>query len=58
MTAADLIKAEAAHRAASRRYEQARERRNAAIRRALSEGMTHAQVAEATGLSRGRIGQL
>lgn len=57
-TAQQLQKAEAAHEVASRRYEQARERRNAAVREALAEGWTHARIAEATGLTRGRIGQI
>jgi len=39
-------------------YEAAREARNAGVREALAEGWTHAQIAEATGLTRGRIGQL
>jgi ParB-like chromosome segregation protein Spo0J len=34
------------------------ERRNELVREALAEGWTHAQVAEATGLQRSRIGQL
>lgn len=36
----------------------ARKARDAAIRKALKQGMTHAQIAEATGVSRGRINQL
>lgn len=32
--------------------------RNAAVREALAQGWTHAQIAEATGLTRGRVGQL
>lgn len=43
---------------AQRRADTAREERNAGIREALDEGWTHAQIAEATGLTRGRIGQL
>lgn len=58
MSAADLRKTEAAYRAAFRRAEAKREARNAAVRQALVEGMTHAQIAEATGLTRGRINQL
>lgn len=58
MIAAELRKAEAAYQAAFRRYEAAREARNAAVRQALAEGWTHAAIAEATGLSRGRINQL
>lgn len=40
---------------ALRRIEQ---HRNLLIGRALKDGWTHAQIAHATGLSRGRIGQL
>lgn len=58
MSAAELRKAEAAYQAAFRRYEATREARNAAVRQALAEGWTHAKIAEATGLSRGRINQL
>jgi transcriptional regulator with XRE-family HTH domain len=58
MTAEALRKAEAVYRAAMHRREQAREARNAAIRQALSAGMTHAQIAEATGLTRSRVGQI
>ncbi len=32
--------------------------RDAAIREALAARLTHAQIAEATGLTRGRIGQM
>ena len=58
MTTKQLQKVEAAYRAASLRYEKAREDRNAAVRAAIAGGMTHAQIAEATGLSRGRVGQI
>jgi hypothetical protein len=34
------------------------ERRNALVRQALADGWTHQQIADATGLSRGRISQL
>jgi hypothetical protein len=57
-TAAELRKAEAAHQAAFRRYEQARERRNAAVHRAIAAGWSHARIAEATGLTRARVGQI
>lgn len=53
-----LRKAEAAYKAASRRAEAKREERNRLVREALAEGWTHAQIAEATGLTRGRVGQL
>jgi hypothetical protein len=58
MTAVELRTAEARYKRASLRYEEAREARNAAIRAALAEGWTHAQIAEETGLSRGRVGQI
>jgi hypothetical protein len=58
MTPGELRKAEAAYRAASRRFEKAREKRNATIRQAIAEGWTHARIAEATGLTRSRVGQI
>jgi hypothetical protein len=33
-------------------------KRNELVRQALANGWTHAKIAEATGLTRGRIGQL
>jgi hypothetical protein len=57
-SAAQLRKAEAAHAAALRRYEKARETRNAVVRQAIADGWTHAKIAEATGLTRSRIGQI
>lgn len=58
MSIDELKKTEAAYRAAVRRVEEKREARNAAVRKALAEGMTHQQIADATGLTRGRINQL
>ncbi len=58
MTATELRKAEARYKRASLRAEEARNARNAAVRAALAEGWTHAAIAEATGLTRGRIGQI
>lgn len=58
MTAGDLGKAEARFQRASRRAEEAREERNRLVREAIVAGWTHAKIAEATGLSRGRVGQL
>lgn len=46
------------YRMATERAENARADRNDAIRAALADGWTHAQIAEAMGLTRGRIGQL
>lgn len=58
MTPEELRKAEAAYQAAFRRSETKRDERNAAVRAALAEGWTHARIAEATGLTRGRVGQI
>jgi DNA-directed RNA polymerase specialized sigma24 family protein len=58
VTADQLREAEAAFRAASLATEAALEQRTALLHRALDEGWTHAQIAEATGLSRGRVGQI
>ena len=54
----DLIDAEAAHEAASRVADQAREVRNDLVRDALADGWTHARISEASGLSRARVGQI
>ena len=56
-TARDLTKVEAAYQAASRRAETAREQRNAAIRQALADGWTHAQIADTMGHPRGWVSQ-
>jgi CRP-like cAMP-binding protein len=58
VTAAELRKAEARYQRAFARSEAAREDRNALVRSALAEGWTHARIAEATGLTRGRVGQI
>lgn len=58
MTAEELRQAEARYQRAYRRSEDAREARNAAVRSALDAGWTHAKIAEATGLTRGRVGQI
>lgn len=55
---ADLAKAQAAHEAAARVFEETRAARNALVRAALAEGWTHARIAQHTGLSRGRISQI
>jgi transcriptional regulator with XRE-family HTH domain len=44
--------------AAAARAEARREQRNIAVREALAAGLTHAEIARAIGLSRGRIGQI
>jgi hypothetical protein len=58
VTAAELRKTEARYQRASRRAEELRLERNAAVLAALAAGWTHARVAEATGLTRGRINQI
>lgn len=58
MTADQLKETEAAYRAALVRSEAARQERNRLVLAALAAGWTHRQIAEATGLSRGRISQL
>jgi hypothetical protein len=54
----DLRVAEANYQTTSRLAETARMLRNAAVRAALADGCTHTQIAAATGLTRGRIGQI
>lgn len=58
MTAEELRKAEARYQRAFAVADAAREARNALIADALRSGWTHAQIAEATGLTRGRVGQM
>ena len=58
ITARELRTAEARYQRAGQRAEIEREARNAAVRAALVEGWTHAAIAEATGLTRGRVGQI
>jgi hypothetical protein len=58
MTACDLQRAEARYQRAFLHAEKVREERNRLVREALAAGWTHARIAEATGLTRGRIGQL
>jgi hypothetical protein len=58
VTTTELRKAEAAYRAASSRSEVKREERNRIVREAIATGWTHAAIAEATGMSRGRVGQI
>lgn len=58
MTAKDLRKAEKVYQASSRRSRELLEARDRMIREALDAGWTHASIAEATGLTRGRVGQL
>lgn len=58
MTAERLARLQNAAERAYTRMVIANDRRRDAVREAISEGWTHAQIAEATGLTRGRIGQL
>lgn len=58
MTADELRKAEVRYQRAYRRAEEAREARNGLVREALDAGWTHARIAEVTGLTRGRVGQI
>lgn len=56
--AAVLREAEHTYRTAALRAEAARDKRNRAVWLALDSGWTHAAIAEATGLTRGRINQI
>lgn len=58
MTAAQLSKAEAAYQAALARSNGKRDERDALVREAIEEEWTHAKIAEATGLTRGRVNQI
>jgi hypothetical protein len=58
MTAEELREAEARYQRAFSRSEAEREKRNAAVRQAIEQGWTHAQIAEATGMTRSRVGQI
>jgi hypothetical protein len=58
MNADELRKAEARYQRAHQRAEEAREARNAAVRTARADGWTDARIAEATGLTRSRVGQI
>jgi DNA-binding NarL/FixJ family response regulator len=58
MTAKELRSAEARYQRASSAAETHRQARNVAVRQALAAGWTHQQIADATGLSRGRISQI
>jgi DNA-binding NarL/FixJ family response regulator len=58
MTADELRNTQDQYERAARRYDAARTKRNARIAQALADGWTHAAIAKATGLTRGRVGQL
>jgi DNA-directed RNA polymerase specialized sigma24 family protein len=53
-----LYHAESEYREAQERIEVLRRVRNDVVRQALEQGWTHARISEATGLSRGRVGQI
>ena len=48
----------ASHRRVSALLDRATHERDEAIRAAVADGMTHAQIAEVTGLTRARVGQI
>ena len=58
MTPDELRKLQRAHERAAVKAKAAQEARNAGVREALAEGWTHAAIADATGLTRGRVGQM
>ena len=58
MTTDDLRAAEHRFHRADQDREQAREYRNQLIRQAVTNGWTHAQVADAVGFSRARVAQI
>lgn len=58
MTGTELARREKDYRRAAKAAEQLRSQRNAAVVLAASEGMTHAEIARATGLTRSRVGQI
>jgi len=58
VTAQDLRRAEAAYKTASARATAKRDARDALVREAVAGGWTHAKVAEATGITRGRVNQI
>lgn len=54
----EIRQAEVRYQRAFARSEEAREERNDLVRKMLAAGWTHAKVAEATGMSRGRVSQI
>lgn len=54
----NLKQTEARYQRASARAEEARAERNAAVLAAIESGMSHAQIAKETGLTRSRVGQI
>jgi hypothetical protein len=58
VTTDELRKAEARYQRAFQRAEELRRERNALILEAVDAGWSHAQIANATGMTRSRVGQL
>lgn len=54
----ELSAAEADYRKARSAVDEKRQRRNRLVKEAIAAGMTHTQIADATGLTRGRIAQI
>src|SRR3954464_9814502 len=58
MTDEELRAVEVRFQQVSREREQVRAERNGCVAQALAEGWTHARIADAMGMTRGRVGQL
>ena len=58
MSARELERAQAAYETAERRFEAARERRNQAVRDAITSGRSQVEVSDITGLSPQRVNQI
>lgn len=53
-----LAAAEADYRKARSAVDAKRQRRNELVKEAIAAGLTHTQIAELTGLTRGRVAQI
>lgn len=53
-----LAAAEADYRKARSAVDAKRQRRNELVKEAIGAGLTHTQIAELTGLTRGRVAQI
>jgi hypothetical protein len=53
-----LAEAEEDYRNARSAVDAKRQRRNELVKEAIAAGMSHSQIAKATGLTRGRIAQI
>jgi hypothetical protein len=58
VTPTELRSAEARYQRVFRRSEEARQERNRLVHEAIEAGWTHSRIAEATGLTRTRVGQI